>query len=94
MTSTSTNASTSVLSVSGVDVHGLRKKTTKNMGFRGRKTSNKNPPILSHEFMIQNHADIVSCICMVFIAGLLVQVSRLGSPFGFLFGNETWKLMN
>ena len=25
-----------------------------------RRTSNKNPPILSHDFVIQNHADIVS----------------------------------
>ncbi|XP_030378405.1 translocating chain-associated membrane protein 1-like 1 [Scaptodrosophila lebanonensis] len=37
----------------------------------GRKTSNKNPPILSHEFVIQNHADIISCIAMVFVVGLM-----------------------
>lgn len=41
-----------------------------------RKTSNKNPPILSHEFIIQNHADIVSCVAMVFVVGLMIQVSR------------------
>jgi len=29
---------------------------------------------LSHEFFIQNHADIVSCIAMVFVIGLMVQV--------------------
>lgn len=40
----------------------------------GRK-SNKNPPIFSHEFVIQNHADIVSCVVMVFLVGLMVQVS-------------------
>lgn len=40
----------------------------------GRK-ANKNPPILSHEFVIQNHADIVSCVVMVFLVGLMVQVS-------------------
>lgn len=40
----------------------------------GRKSSNKNPPILSHEFVIQNHADIVSCVAMVFVVGLMVQV--------------------
>lgn len=40
----------------------------------GRK-SNKNPPILSHEFVIQNHADIVSCVAMVFVVGLMLQVS-------------------
>ncbi|CAG4964881.1 unnamed protein product [Colias eurytheme] len=38
----------------------------------GRKT-NKNPPIFSHEFVIQNHADIVSCVVMVFLLGLMVQ---------------------
>lgn len=40
-----------------------------------RKTSSKNPPFLSHEFVIQNHADIVSCVAMVFVVGLMVQVS-------------------
>jgi translocating chain-associated membrane protein 1 len=44
------------------------------MALKGRKSSNKNPPILSHEFFIQNHADIVSCIAMVFVIGLMVQV--------------------
>lgn len=39
----------------------------------GRKP-NKNPPIFSHEFVIQNHADIVSCVVMVFLVGLMVQV--------------------
>lgn len=41
-----------------------------------RKSSTKNPPILSHEFIIQNHADIVSCVAMVFVVGLMVQVSN------------------
>lgn len=48
---------------------------TKMVAIKGRKNSNKNPPIFSHEFMIQNHADIVSCIAMVFVIGLMVQVS-------------------
>ena len=43
---------------------------------RPRK-STKNPPIFSHEFMIQNHADIISCIAMVFVVGLMIQVSFL-----------------
>ncbi|CAF4792536.1 unnamed protein product [Pieris macdunnoughi] len=47
----------------------------------GRKT-NKNPPILSHEFVIQNHADIVSCVVMVFLVGLMVQST---SPIASLF---------
>lgn len=41
----------------------------------GRK-SNKSPPIFSHEFVIQNHADIVSCVVMVFLVGLMVQVQQ------------------
>jgi len=44
------------------------------MVVKGKKTG-KNPPILSHEFVIQNHADIVSCVAMVFVLGLMFQVS-------------------
>jgi len=47
---------------------------------RGKGT--KNPPVLSHEFVIQNHADIVACVAMVFVVGLMFQVS---SPFASLF---------
>ena len=47
-----------------------------------RRTSNKNPPILSHEFLIQNHADIVACVAMVFVVGLMFQIS---SPLASLF---------
>ncbi|XP_028156005.1 translocating chain-associated membrane protein 1 [Ostrinia furnacalis] len=47
----------------------------------GRK-SNKNPPIFSHEFVIQNHADIVSCVVMFFLVGLMVQAT---SPVASLF---------
>jgi translocating chain-associated membrane protein 1 len=46
------------------------------VAMKGRKSSSKNPPILSHEFVIQNHADIVSCVAMVFVIGLMVQVSE------------------
>lgn len=49
---------------------------------KGRKNSNKNPPVFSHEFIIQNHADIVSCVAMVFVVGLLVQVT---SPWAYTF---------
>lgn len=52
------------------------------MAIKGRKASSKNPPILSHEFVIQNHADIVSCIAMVFVIGLMIQVT---SPFAYMF---------
>jgi len=47
-----------------------------------KRKSTKNPPILSHEFVIQNHADIVACVAMVFVVGLMFQVS---SPLASLF---------
>ncbi|XP_033727793.1 translocating chain-associated membrane protein 1-like 1 [Pecten maximus] len=51
------------------------------MGMR-RGRSTKNPPIFSHEFFIQNHADIVSCIAMVFVVGLMFQAT---APVATLF---------
>merc|ERR1712215_288960 len=46
------------------------------------KKKTKNPPIFSHEFVIQNHADIVACVAMVFVVGLMFQVS---SPLASIF---------
>lgn len=46
------------------------------MGVKGIRKSNKKPPVLSHEFIIQNHADIISCIMVVFVFGMLVPVSK------------------
>jgi len=51
------------------------------MVVKGKK-SGKNPPVLSHEFIIQNHADIVSCVAMVFVLGLMFQVT---SPLASVF---------
>jgi len=51
------------------------------MVVKGKK-STKNPPVLSHEFIIQNHADIVACVAMVFVVGLMFQVS---SPAASVF---------
>lgn len=48
----------------------------------GRKASSKNPPIFSHEFVIQNHADIVSCFAMVFVVGLMLQVISIENASG------------
>jgi len=45
------------------------------MAIKRRLGSSKNPPIFSHEFVIQNHADIVSCIAMIFVLGLLFQAT-------------------
>jgi len=55
-----------------------------------RKSSNKNPPMFSHEFVIQNHADIVSCIAMIFVIGLLIQATTpIASIFIVLQHNVT-----
>lgn len=45
-----------------------------------RKKSSKSPPVLSHEFILQNHADIVSCVAMVFLLGLMFEVSPPRAP--------------
>lgn len=52
------------------------------VAIKGRKNSSKNPPIFSHEFVIQNHGDIVSCVAMIFVTGLMVQVT---SPWAYTF---------
>lgn len=39
------------------------------------RKKNKSPPVLSHEFMIQNHADIVSCGAMLIALGLVFEVT-------------------
>jgi len=54
------------------------------------KKSGKTPPVFSHEFVIQNHADIVSCVAMVFVLGLMFQVTTpLASVFIALHHNVT-----
>jgi len=58
--------------------------------FPARKTSSKNPPFFSHEFVIQNHADIVSCIAMIFVVGLMLQAtSSIATVFVALHHNLT-----
>ncbi|XP_001632163.2 translocating chain-associated membrane protein 1 [Nematostella vectensis] len=48
----------------------------------GRRNKNKNAPVFSHEFIITNHGDIVSCVCMVFMIGLMFQVtSKVAAVF-------------
>ncbi|XP_054712433.1 translocating chain-associated membrane protein 1-like 1 isoform X2 [Uloborus diversus] len=59
------------------------------MGLK-RRTGTKNPSILSSEFFIQNHADIISCIAMIFVVGLLFQVTApLASIFVVMHHNVT-----
>jgi len=54
------------------------------------KKKTKNPPFFSHEFVIQNHADIVACVAMVFVVGLMFQVSSpLASVFIVMHHNVT-----
>jgi len=54
------------------------------------KKKTKNPNFLSHEFVIQNHADIVACVAMVFVVGLMFQVSSpLASVFIVMHHNVT-----
>lgn len=51
-------------------------------GFRKRTGNNKQVPYLSHEFIIQNHGDIATCVCMAFIVGLMFQTTTpLASAF-------------
>lgn len=49
------------------------------------RKKNKNPPVMSHEFVIQNHADIVSCSCIVIILGLIFEsTAKISRLFIFL----------
>uniref|UniRef100_A0A4W3J2X4 Translocating chain-associated membrane protein n=1 Tax=Callorhinchus milii TaxID=7868 RepID=A0A4W3J2X4_CALMI len=48
----------------------------------GLRKKNKNPAVLSHEFVIQNHADIVSCVAMVILLGLMFEVT---AKFAIMF---------
>ena len=38
-----------------------------------RKKGSKNPPLLSLEFILQNHADFVACVGMFFVLGLMFE---------------------
>lgn len=52
------------------------------MAIKRRTGSVKSPPILSHEFFIQNHADIISCLAMIIVVSLLFQAT---SPYAAYF---------
>jgi len=59
------------------------------MVVKGKKS--KNPPIMSHEFVIQNHADIVAVIAMIFMLGLMVEsLHPLASSFIAMSHNMTY----
>ncbi|XP_078481296.1 translocating chain-associating membrane protein 1/2 [Ciona intestinalis] len=45
----------------------------------------KSPPIMSHEFVIQNHADILACIAIVVVLGLVSELTaKVSRVFVFL----------
>lgn len=50
----------------------VRKSFSSIMGLK--KKNSKTYPVLSHEFVINNHADIVSCVAMLFLLGLMFEV--------------------
>lgn len=52
------------------------------MAIKRRTGPTKSPPILSHEFFIQNHADIISCLAMMIVILLLFQAT---SPYAAYF---------
>ena len=51
------------------------------------RKKNKNPPVMSHEFVIQNHADLMACVAIVIVAGLMTEVSRPIGIYLFFFVN-------
>jgi translocating chain-associated membrane protein 1 len=52
------------------------------VGIRKRPGASKSPSYFSHEFIIQNHGDIATCACMIFILGLMFQTTTpLASSF-------------
>ncbi|OQR72932.1 translocating chain-associated membrane protein 1 1-like [Tropilaelaps mercedesae] len=60
------------------------------MGIKGKKNSTKSPPMFSNEFIIQNHADIVSCVAMIFVIGFFVNATQpYAAPFVTLQHNVT-----
>ncbi|XP_023693890.1 translocating chain-associated membrane protein 1 [Paramormyrops kingsleyae] len=58
------------------------------MGFRKK---NKSPPVLSHEFVIQNHADMVSCVAMIILLGLMFEVT---AKFAIMFITVQYNVNN
>ena len=55
---------------------------------RNRGNKGDGPPLFSYEFIIQNHADIVSCICMVIFMLLIPQVCRYVSSPHVVFSSR------
>jgi translocating chain-associated membrane protein 1 len=52
------------------------------MALENRRHFKKNISILSHECVIQNHADIASYFALLFVIGLMVEVT---APFAYMF---------
>merc|ERR1719505_104675 len=60
----------------------IMKEATLAMMYRILRGKKKSPPFLSQEFIIQNHGDIVSCLCMVVMVGLMFQATQ---PYAQVF---------
>jgi translocating chain-associated membrane protein 1 len=48
------------------------------MGIEAKRAAlgkKKSPPIFSHEFVIQNHGDIISCIIMFIMLGFMFNAT-------------------
>lgn len=68
-------------------------KMVKPQGVSKSSKSKVQPPIFSHEFVIQNHGDIMSCIVMVFIVGLMFPMTHaLSSAFVAPQYNDTYMI--
>uniref|UniRef100_A0A1I8A3K2 Translocating chain-associated membrane protein n=1 Tax=Steinernema glaseri TaxID=37863 RepID=A0A1I8A3K2_9BILA len=66
---------------------GVDRRIAAAAGSRGKKSS---PPIMSHEFVIQNHGDIMSCLLMVIVIGFMFNYTApLANVFVLPQYNET-----
>lgn len=60
------------------------------MTVRAPRKKSKNPPYFSHDFVINNHGDIVSFVAMIFTMGLMhKKTHEFSSMFLFVHHNST-----
>jgi translocating chain-associated membrane protein 1 len=60
-------------------------------GKRGPGSNTKKVSYLSHEFIIQNHGDIATCVCMFFVIGFMFQIT---TPFASSFAIPQYNVTN
>ena len=49
-------------------------QVTSGLGLLHQPHNRGSPPFFSHGFVIRNHVDIISCVCMVIFLGLIPKV--------------------